>query len=323
MAVIGMDLGGTKLSAAIFSNDGVILKERNTLLQGKSGEQAGDLITGEALKLFETYSDIRDVIISIGICVPGIYHASTGRVWAPNIPGWEDFPLRHKLREVFDRKNIEISIDSDRACYILGETWKGTARNCRNAIFLSVGTGIGAGILCDGRIIRGHSDIAGAVGWLAMKPEFNLKYSSCGFFEYHTSGEGLIKMANQYAASENPGSTTVTGDKQPSGKPFSTTREVFGAYEKGNTASVRAIDEAIVYWGMTAANLVSIFNPEVIVFGGGVFGPASRFLKRIREEAEKWAQPISISQVRFETTSLGGGAGLAGAGRLALMAGES
>ncbi len=313
MAVIGMDLGGTKLSAAIFSNEGVILKERSTLLQGRSGEQAGDLIIGEALELFESYSDIRDVIISMGICVPGIYHASTGRVWAPNIPGWEDFPLRQKLREVFDGKNIEISIDSDRACYILGETWKGTARNSRNAIFLSVGTGIGAGILCDGRIIRGHADIAGAAGWLALKPEFNLKYSSCGFFEYHTSGEGLVRMANEY------GETVDAIENRPG---FSSTREVFSAFAKGDKAAVHVINEAIVYWGMTAANLVSLFNPEVIVFGGGVFGPASRFLKRIRDEAEKWAQPISIRQVRFETSSLAGGAGLAGAGRLALMAVE-
>ena len=320
MAVIGMDLGGTKLSAAIFSNEGVIIKETNSLLEGRCGDQAGEMIAGSARELYDNYRDIRDVIISAGICVPGIYHASTGRVWAPNIRGWDDYPLKQKMEEALEGTNIEISIDSDRACCILGETWKGTARNSKNAIFLAVGTGIGAGIICDGRIIRGHADIAGAAGWLALNPSFSEKYRSCGFFEYHTSGEGLVRIANEYADKTRSSDLPGAGNDIPAGNMFRSSRDVFEAYEQSEPAAVRTIDEAVVYWGMTAANLVSLFNPEVLVFGGGVFGPASRFLKRIREEAEKWAQPVSIRQVKFETSSLGGGAGLAGAGRLALSA---
>ncbi len=320
MAVIGMDLGGTKLSAAIFSNEGNIIKERSSLLEGRGGDEAGELITGMARELLDSYNDIRDVVISAGICVPGIYRASTGRVWAPNIPGWNDYPLRQKMEEVLDEANIEINIDSDRACYILGETWKGAAMNSRNAIFIAVGTGIGTGIICDGRIIRGHADIAGAAGWLALSPSFNEKYRSCGFFEYHTSGEGLMKIANEYASeNKDPGISKTVSEKHVN-KLFGNTRDVFDAYEQGNPDAVRAIDEAIVYWGMAAANLVSLFNPEVIVFGGGVFGPAARFLERIKNEAGKWAQPISIKQVRFEASSLGGSAGITGAGRLALSA---
>lgn len=322
MAVIGMDLGGTKLSAAIFSNEGDVIKETSSLLEGRGGDQAGELIARLARELYDNYSDIRDVIISAGICVPGIYHASTGRVWAPNIPGWDDYPLKQRMEETLEGTNIEIRIDSDRACYILGETWKGTARNSRNAIFLSIGTGIGAGILCDGRIIRGHADIAGAAGWLALNPSFRVNYRSCGFFEYHTSGEGLVRIANEYAVINKSSHLPGAGNDIPAGKLFMSTRDVFEAYEKSEPAAVRTIDEAVVYWGMAAANLVSLFNPEILVFGGGVFGPASRFLKTIREEAEKWAQPVSLRQVRFETSSLGGGAGLAGAGRLALQAHE-
>ena len=82
--------------------------------------------------------------------------------------------------------------------------------------------------------------------------------------------------------------------------------------------AVRVIDDCIVYWGMAVANLVSLFNPEIIVMGGGVFGPASRFCDRIRIEAEKWAQPIGMTGVRLEVSALGDDAGLIGAGRLAL-----
>jgi glucokinase len=80
----------------------------------------------------------------------------------------------------------------------------------------------------------------------------------------------------------------------------------------------RVLDDAVELWGMAAANLVSLFNPETIVFGGGVFGPAVRFLDRIAAEAKRWAQPIAIRQVRFVASTLGGDAGLYGAGRLAL-----
>ncbi|HEU4584548.1 MAG TPA: ROK family protein, partial [Gemmatimonadaceae bacterium] len=77
---------------------------------------------------------------------------------------------------------------------------------------------------------------------------------------------------------------------------------------------------AVVFWGMAAANLVSLFNPEVIVFGGGVFGPAARLIDRIREEAVRWAQPIAVQETRFAASELGGDAGLYGAARLALLA---
>jgi glucokinase len=85
---------------------------------------------------------------------------------------------------------------------------------------------------------------------------------------------------------------------------------------------VRVLDEAVIYWGMAVANLVSLFNPDTIIFGGGVFGPAVQFLERIREEAIRWAQPISIRQVTLQASQLGDDAVLYGAGRLAMMAGS-
>src|SRR5690606_7336356 len=115
----------------------------------------------------------------------------SGTVWAPNIPGWEDYPLKAELEAVLNR--IPVSIDSDRACYILGEYWKGAAQNCEDAIFLAVGTGIGAGILADGRILRGAGDIAGAIGWMALDHPYQEKYIPCGCFEYQASGDGVAR----------------------------------------------------------------------------------------------------------------------------------
>ena len=97
-----------------------------------------------------------------------------------------------------------------------------------------------------------------------------------------------------------------------------TGKDIFNAYDAGDKLAIAVIKNAIEYWGMAVANLVSLFNPEKIIFGGGVFGPALKFLDAIYEESKKWAQPISIRQVKLEASALGNDAGLYGAGYLAL-----
>jgi glucokinase len=248
--------------------------------------------------------------------VPGIYRADRGTVWAPNIPGWEDYPLRDELQTAIGPA-IRVVVDSDRAAYILGETWLGAARGARDAIFLAVGTGIGAGILVDGRVLRGHGDIAGAIGWLALDRPYESRYAGCGCFEYHASGAGLTSVARDWLAAGRSDRSQLA---QSTDGELSTAR-LFEAYDDDDTVARHVLDEAVQFWGMAAANLVSLFNPETIVFGGGVFGPATRFLDRIAAEAKRWAQPIAIQQVRFVASSLGGDAGLYGAARLAIDTG--
>jgi glucokinase len=97
-----------------------------------------------------------------------------------------------------------------------------------------------------------------------------------------------------------------------------TARDIFAGYERGDGVAKAVLAQAVEFWGMACANLVSLFNPDKIIFGGGVFGPARKFLHDIKGEAEKWAQPISIRQVEFVGTGLGNDAGLYGSGFLAL-----
>jgi glucokinase len=301
MPVIGVDLGGTKLALAVFSEEGRILHRQAMLLDGRKGAEVGGLITEQALALREAWAREATPVRGLGVAVPGIYRSGPGTVWAPNIPGWEDYPLRDEIRSALG-SDLPVRIDSDRACCILGETWQGTARGSRNAIFLTVGTGIGAGILAGGRVLRGHGDAAGAIGWLALQRPYRPEYAPVGCFEYHASGPGLVSAVRETLAGEI------------------TTADVFAAAESGDPVARSALDDAVAFWGMAVANLVSLFNPERIVLGGGVFGPAARFLERIREEAQRWAQPVSIRQVTISVTSLGADAGLYGAGWLALEA---
>lgn len=314
MPVIALDLGGTKLASALLSDEGDILISEKVQLEKRKGQEVGDLIVRQANLILQKAIEKNLAVSSLGICVPGIAHAKTGRVWAPNIPGWEDYPLLEQLQQELENKNINIKIDSDRACYILAEVWKGNARGFSDVIFLSVGTGIGAGIMINNQVLRGANDIGGAIGWMAMNKPFDKKFISCGCFEYNASGEGLVKIAKEFIA-EKKFTESILNNKDLSR--LSAT-DIFKAYDANDKLAIMVLNNAIEYWGMAVANLVSLFNPEKIIFGGGVFGPALKFLDAIYEEAKKWAQPISIQQVKLEAAALGNEAGLYGAGYLAL-----
>lgn len=311
MAVLGIDLGGTKLALGLFADDGSIGERETVAVAGRRGRDVGTLVV-ERARALAARSPSAD-LEAIGVAVPGIYHADRGTVWAPNIPGWEDYPLRDELRAAFG--GTAVTIDSDRAAYIVGESWHGAARGSRNAILLAVGTGIGAGILVDGRVLRGHRDIAGAIGWLALARPFRDAYEQCGCFERHASGPGIVACARELVDGDSAYAGALRGIDGES----LTTSDILAAYDAGDAVATRVLDDAVAFWGMAAANLVSLFDPEVVVFGGGVFGPAARFLPRIREEAARWAQPIAMRETTFAASSLGSDAGLYGAARLAML----
>jgi len=307
MPVAGIDLGGTKLAIAAFSDDGDLLHREAVPLAGRTGSAVGALIASQIAALVNDHD-----CDAAGVCIPGLYRASRGTVWAPNIPGWDDYPLLEEVTAAIG-SDRHIAIDSDRAACILGETWRGAARGARDAIFLAVGTGIGAGIVSDGRIIRGHGDVAGAIGWLALDRPFAPRFVHHGCFEVQASGPGLVRVARDLIALDTGYNGALTSADIDAS-------QIFAAHTQGDTIAGKTLYNAVELWGMAAANLVSLFNPEMIVFGGGIFGPAIQFLDRIKTEAKRWAQPIAIEQVRFTGSELGADAALYGAGYLALSA---
>jgi len=314
MFSIGIDLGGTKVSSAIFDQGGNIVKKNLVYLENRGGREAGKLIQLQVISLLDECIKNNGEVVGIGISVPGIAYPETGRVWAPNIAGWEDYPLYDEIKSVVHNPAIRIFVSNDRACSLLCEVWKGNARGCRNVITLLVGTGIGAGIMIDGKIVNGYGGAAGAVGWLALDRPFREEYVSCGCFEYGASGNGIARVAREFVSRE------VNYQGVLKNKPFDeiTSQDVFSALNSGDPIARQVIDQAIEYWGMTIANLVSLFNPEKIILAGGVFGPALAFLDNIYKEALKWAQPVSIRQVKLEPSALGSEAVLFGAGWLGL-----
>lgn len=317
MTVLGIDVGGTKIAAALFRPDGHVLRREQAVIAGRAGREVGALIRDVAGRVLAAPPARSNPPRAIGAIVPGIYWSAKGTVWAPNIPGWDDYPLLAELRDLAD-PDTAVAVDSDRAGYILGETWLGAAKGAKNAIFVAVGTGIGLGVLADGRVLRGARDIAGATGWMALSRPYRPGYEEVGCFEYNASGPGIVKVARDYLA-ETP---SYAGPLREAGDAL-TTAVVFEAADVGDPLATSVLDNAVAYWGMAVANYASLFDPEIVVFGGGVFGPAAKYLERIREEALRWGQPISTPQVRLAVSTLGGDAGLLGAGHLALRAIES
>jgi glucokinase len=314
MSVVAIDLGGTKVASAIVSDEGAILARGHALLDGRRGRDVASLVVEQYEAMLSQALAYHVVTpASVGVAVPGIYRAERGTVWAPNIPEWEDYPLRDELERALG-SGTRVVIDSDRAACILGEAWQGAARGARDCIFLAVGTGIGAGILVDGRVLRGRGDIAGAIGWMALDRPYLDRYAGCGCFEGKASGPGLVTVACG-RIDEAPAYAGALRHSDPNEL---AAQHVFAAADAGDVIATRVIEDAIELWGMAAANLVSLFNPETIVFGGGIFGPAVRYLDRIRAEAERWAQPVAMRQVRFVASALGSDAGLYGVARLAL-----
>lgn len=313
MNYIGIDLGGTKISAGIFDQNGTLLADESLLIEERSGEEVGKLILQLCDSIMANNNIAPSDPLSIGVCVPGITYSKTGCVWAPNIPGWDNYPLYHELKGQYP--DAIVTIESDRTCYILGEITMGAAKGCKNAVFIAVGTGIGAGILIDGHILHGASDIIGAIGWLALKPPYDHFYDACGCFETHASGDGLAKQAQKFLREDSEYQGPLRN------KPVEevTSYDVFDGFHQGDPLATRVIDQAIEMWGMAAANLVSLLNPEMVIFGGGIFGPAIPLIDRIYDEAKKWAQPISIRQTKFIATQLPKMAGLYGAGGVAIQ----
>ena len=302
MAVIGIDIGGTKISAALYVK-GHPVSMGKVLIGGEEGEGVLHIV----LDLIDTLlEEAGGEVRTVGMAVPGIWNEKAGTVWAPNIPGWIDYPLRERLLQHFS--HLLFYITSDRACYIMGEVWKGNAQGCRDAIFLAAGTDIATGIIAGGNVLHGSGGVAGAIGWMALNKPYDDKYKPMGCNEYYASGPGLVRYALELheAMPQYSGIFRIKKNLTP--------EKLISAYEQGDEVAMQVMNNAIEYWGMCIANLVSIFNPEKVILGGGIFqNNGCRFRDAIMAEALQWGQPVSMRQFSLECSALGELAGLYGA----------
>ncbi|MBC7093455.1 ROK family protein [Candidatus Bipolaricaulota bacterium] len=308
-----IDVGGTKMASALFTENGRSVFRSRVITHEAGGREAVEQIVSLHFQLEAEARKRGQALMAMGLCVPGVVNPRTGLVWAPNIKGWKDFPLVKSLKKEIPKP---VSVISDRTAYVLGEVWKGAACGQKNVIYLAVGTGIGAGIMADGQVIHGEGDLAGAVGWMALNREFKEEYLKLGCFEWEGSGGAFARKAQALIESH----PEIFSKKKNTGNEAekSAVERVCEEARKGQPIALKLIEEIQDYLAMGVANLVSIFNPEVVVLGGGLFQSADLFFEPIKKKFKLWAQPLASKTVKIVLSALGQDAALYGCARAVL-----
>ena len=304
--VLAVDLGGTKLSAALVNRKGKLYQRNTISVDSSSPLSPVQQIVALAGELAGA-AGVKQKFVAAGVAVPGLVRRD-GTVWAPNLPGWTKMPLANRLRRAL---GLPVVVESDRNAAVLGESWRGAARGKADAIVLMVGTGIGAGILSGGRLIRGAHELSGCAGWMVVADAYDDRARRLGQLESLAAGPAIAEAAKKQVAEGSAG--ILTGISLDAINSY----QVAEGARRGDALCLKVYREAGRMLGYGVANLVSLFDPEVVIIGGGLARASSLFLEPLREAMRERAQPISAKRVRVVTSALAGDANLLGAAHLA------
>ena len=300
------DLGGTKCSAAVVDRNGRIARSR-TVRVNASSPAAPILQICELARQFTGGQKPATAFAAAAVAVPGLVRPN-GTVWAPNLPGWNRVPLARRLKQSL---GIPVTVERDRNAAILGESWLGAARGKSDAILLTIGTGIGAGILSGGRIVRGAHELSGCAGWMTITREDVPTAAGAGELESLTAGPRIARAARDRLLQ---GASSSLSRLDPS---HITARDVAAAARAHDPLAVDLFEKAGRFLGFAVANLVSLFDPEIVILGGGMAGAADLYLESLKQAMFERAQPLSAKLVKIKVSRLGSKANLLGCARLA------
>jgi len=307
------DLGGTKLTCAVVDGAGKILARHTERVDTSTTLAPVNQICQTAAVLAPSKGPRRQSSwAAAGVAVPGLVRR-TGTVWAPNLAGWDHVPLGRLLGK---RLRIPVVVESDRNAAVLGEAWQGAGRRKTDVIALVVGTGIGAGILSGGQLIRGAHELSGCAGWMAIAEGETEISRRVGSLEALAAGPAIAKAASRLAML-TPKARTASGRSR---KLLVSALDVAEAARRGNRQAKQIFHRAAHILGLAVANLISMFDPEVVVIGGGLAGASDLFFDTLRRTALEHCQPLAARRVRICVSQLGPDANLLGAARLALLA---
>lgn len=304
-----LDLGGTKIASAIFSDNLIIARDYRLTFADKGVRQViSRLIVSIEHLLRETSLGLSQ-IESICIASAGIIDMNKGVVTAsPNLPGWHNVPLRNKIKEHF---GINTYLINDASAAALGEYTLGAGKNCNNVIFVTVGTGIGGGIIVKGKLYLGASGSAGEIGHMTIKAKGPRCYcGNRGCLETFASGTAIAREAIRLIGEGKISSITgMVSNKIEN----ITAKEVSLAAHEGDTLAKSIVLKAAAYLGIGIANLTNIFNPDMIIIGGSVSKMGELLFRPVRQQVSKKAFGLPTDAVSIVPSKLGDDAGLIGA----------
>lgn len=299
---IGMDLGGTSVKYAVVDEGGTLLFSGQLPTCADKGAEAvlAQLLRGAVLcQEFAARQSL--ALEGIGIGTPGIV-SSDGRTvlgGAENIPGWEDFPLAERVEAV---AGLPVRASNDANMMALGESLFGAAKGATDAVFVTVGTGIGCGVLIGGRLYRGYRNRGMEMGHITVRSDGEpCACGSVGCLEHYASTSALVR---RYCALAGIGNGQADG------------RVVVDAYLRGVPAAVQAMEEHWDYLAHGIASMINLFAPQRVVVGGGISEAGAFYFDALRCKVERYAMPVCAADTQLIAAALGNRAGCLGAAGL-------
>lgn len=289
-AVIGVDLGGADMFGAITDLGGTILDEVTLAHHGTTGEASFERLVGLIEQLLKSPKLEGRPVRGIGVGAPGVTLHPEGVIrWSAGL-NWRNYPLKAKLAERF---KLPVTVENDVNLAALGELWYGAGMNTHNMILLTVGPGIGTGIIIDGLLYRGANQSAGEIGYMMPGRQFiDKRYQDgMGALETVASDDGIVNQARE----------RLTGQKSAQEIEALTAEDVFDAMRRGEEWAVPIVEEAIDYLAIAIAAIGSFIDPEVIILTGRIARSADIMLQRTIEKVQS-AIPLPV---RFALSELG------------------
>ncbi len=311
--VVGVDLGGTNIKLGLISPDGEVLERNSTETRAERGPEAvAGRICDAVLGLLARAGLDRRAVAGVGIGSPGTIDLQAGVVtFSPNLPGWHDVPLRRLVEEGTE---LGCVLDNDANAAALAESWVGAGRGKSSLILLTLGTGIGGGIVLDGRIWHGGNGVAGEIGHMSIDPDGpECGCGNRGCLEAFASATGMVRRMKE--AIEKGEKTSLADQAETL-----TARRIHEAAEAGDQAARRTVQMTGRYLGIGVSNLMHILNPEVIAFSGGMTGAGRMLMDPLLEEADWRTMEAPRRDVKICFAELPEDAGIIGAARCLMLA---
>jgi glucokinase len=306
--VIACDLGGTNFRIAAIDSEGNILNRLKA--ETPKAESADKIVAALVEAVEKSHDEVREIgtVKAFAAAVPATINAEKGIILkAPNVPALDNFPFAKALSE---KLNLPVILENDANAAAIGEQAFGVARGFQNAVAVTLGTGVGGGIIINGQILRGADGTAGEIGHICVEP-FGVRCGcgSYGCVEQYSSATAVVRIAkelrNQYSKSVLSGNTRLTSE------------DIYNAGTEGDILALEVFRKMGFYLGIALADLVNVLNPEVIVIGGGASAGWDLFIDHVREEIKKRAFREPAERAKLVRAQLGDDAGILGAARQA------
>lgn len=313
--VIGIDLGGTTAKIGILSQSGDILSKWE--LSTDISEE-GTKIVPNIIQSIKAYLDSEKLssedFLGIGMGTPGTVNRKNGTVIGAFNLNWKTL---QPIREQFESSTgIPFFLDNDANVAALGEQWKGAGNNEKNVSFITLGTGVGGGLVSDGTLIHGAVDAAGEVGHITVEPGgYECTCGKKGCLEQYASATGIVRLARdlvkEYSEESDLKTLVLNNDLLDS-------KAIFDAAKAGDTYANFVVDRFAYYLGLALGNIANILNPSTIVLGGGVSKAGEFLVKKVSKVVEEFTFPTIRSVTKIKIAELENDAGMIGAASLVI-----